>query len=85
MNEIKKILLHFGNKNQKKKVIEELSELIKAIIKDNRKNIIEEIADVEIMLEQLKMIYLIDFHEIQSIKDEKIKKVLFKIKSHGGI
>lgn len=78
---LKQIVLYYGNKKQKLKTIEEFSELIKAISKDDRKNIIEEIADVEIMLEQLQMIYLIDKEEIDIIKIEKIDKVLFKIKN----
>ena len=62
-----KTLKKYGQERQLDKSIEELSELIKAICKykncssnefDKRINdIIEEIADVEIMLEQLKLIF----------------------------
>ena len=36
--------------NRKDKLIEELSELIRALIKNDKENIIEEIADVQILL-----------------------------------
>lgn len=49
----------YGEKAQEEVAIEELSELIQAICHKHRgreHNIVEEIADVEIMLEQLKII-----------------------------
>lgn len=60
--------------------VEEMSELIKAILKNiNRKQnniaeIIEETADVEIMLEQLKCCYHIK-EEVETYKKEKLKKI----------
>lgn len=58
----KKLIEKFGAKNQIIVAIEELSELQKEICKylrdkTNIRNISEEIADVEIMLEQLKLIF----------------------------
>lgn len=51
----------YGETNQTYMLMEECAELIQAISKYNRncensKNVIEEIADVEIMIEQVKMI-----------------------------
>ena len=59
--------------------IEECSELQKEITKIIRKkgdltNLAEEIADVEIMLEQLKLIFRIHDKVIEQ-KDEKIKRL----------
>lgn len=53
---------HYGKDNQLHVALEEMSELQKELCKDLRGKghldaIAEEIADVEIMLEQLKMIY----------------------------
>ena len=84
INKIKEILLHYGNKHQKRKTIEELAELIIAISKNDRKNIIEEIADVSIMITQLNFIYLIDKNEIEEKMNEKIERTLFKIKQGKG-
>lgn len=52
----------FGPGHQKMKAIEEMSELIKELCKDmdgkgNKDHIAEEIADVELTIEQLKIIY----------------------------
>ena len=79
--EIRKILNHYGIEHQKSKSIEELSELIRAISRNDSKNIMEEIADVEIMIEQLKLIYWLTPEEIQDIKKQKIEKALFEIRS----
>lgn len=80
VQDVKKILFSFGANHQREKAIEELAELTRAIIKNERKNIIEEIADVEIMLLQLKMIFAIEKHEITNVKEIKIEKVLQKIR-----
>jgi NTP pyrophosphatase (non-canonical NTP hydrolase) len=61
MNEIyQKLIDKFGVEHQELILIEEMSELTKAIIKKRRgleQNIAEELADVQIMLDQLKIIY----------------------------
>ena len=59
----------FGNNAQELKTIEEMAELTQAIVKVQQKslngnpytvdNLVEEIADVELCLEQLKMIHKI--------------------------
>ena len=59
--------------------IEELSELIKEICKDKRgfgvsERIAEEIADVEIMCEQLRFIYGLD-DRVDEWKDYKLKRL----------
>ena len=56
----KKAIDTFGVANQQLKAVEELSELIQAIMKaleGDKHNVEEEIADVEIMLTQLKIMY----------------------------
>lgn len=55
----------YGKANQVDKTIEEMSELTKALLKERHSNgsvddIIEEIADVYIMLVQLTMIYKVN-------------------------
>lgn len=71
----------FGERSQEEMAIEECSELIQAICHKNRgreHNIAEEIADVEIMLEQLKIIN--GCHgQVQKIRAEKIERLLDKI------
>lgn len=59
--------------------IEELSELQKELCKAlrfkvNLQNIVEEIADVEIMLEQMKIYFKINETEIEEMKKHKIER-----------
>ena len=71
----------YGKLAQEKVAIEECSELIQAICHKHRgrqHNIAEEIADVEIMLEQLKIIN--DCRDtVEEIKKEKIDRLYDRI------
>ena len=60
--------------------IEEMSELTKEICKDfrgklNRENLIEEMADVLIMLDQMLLMYKISGDEIQRMRERKIERL----------
>lgn len=71
----------FGAKNQLRQTQEECAELIVAINKYFRSEnapehyigLIEEIADVEIMIEQLKLIF--DKESIRLMKNQKIERL----------
>lgn len=84
MNEIieieKRAIEAYGKDAQLKMCIEEMAELMQAICKsfrgvDNLDNIIEEIADVEIMLAQLKLIYKLNKNEVLVKKVEKLRRL----------
>lgn len=47
------ILHHYGEAHQQEKAIEEMAELISAIKHGDRDNYVEELADVQVMIEQL--------------------------------
>lgn len=70
----------WGKAPQILQVVEEMAELTKEIIKnvnrhqDNLGEIIEETADVEIMLKQLKCCYNIN-DQVDSYKSEKLKAI----------
>jgi NTP pyrophosphatase (non-canonical NTP hydrolase) len=71
----------FGEKEQEEVAIEECSELIQAITHKHRgreHNIAEEIADVEIMLEQLKIINNCA-SEVEAIRKAKVERLYFKV------
>ena len=76
-----KAIATFGRYNQCLQTVEELMELQKAVFEnahrgtDNRQNIVEEVADVEIMIAQLKMIYDIKSNDIEEIQDYKIGRL----------
>ena len=70
----------YGEHAQKLMVIEEMSELTKEICKDfrgqlDREHLIEEMADVTITIDQLMMMYKIDFGEIQKVRKSKIERL----------
>lgn len=75
------LLRVFGRECQITKTIEELSELQKELCKaiihhrtTANGNLIEEIADVEIMLEQIKILLKIDPHLIEQAKEAKLAR-----------
>jgi len=75
-----KLIYSNGQEHQLTVAIEEMSELTKEIvkmlrIKGNRMHLIEEIADVEICLEQLKLIYSVDNKEIELFKKFKLSRL----------
>lgn len=78
-----KAVIKFGKTPQLIMAMEEMSELIQALSKDirgkhNENNISEEIADVEIMLAQLKIIYQNDA-EVKKWKTDKLFRLQARI------
>lgn len=93
-NNLLQIIQHYKINNQQRKFVEECYELIEAIIqreyqtKDKKPyeliefekaHIIEEIADIEVMLDQFKAYYDIGQEEVNKVKDYKIKRQLERI------
>ena len=92
--DIFEIANYYGYELQSNQLIEELSELTQAICKKKRvsnkfstydemeeenDNLIEEIADVEIMLEQVKYLLCINQRYIEKIKMQKIERQKLRI------
>lgn len=80
---ISTIIDYFGSNHQRLKAAEELSELMTLILQDANRNgkvpvsrIVEEIADVYVMLAQIEMIYFLDSRDIQPIIDWKIDRTI---------
>lgn len=85
---LKEAIKVFGTDAQVELAIEEMSELTKALIKDRRyhrkgdikaamlnlHNVCEEIADVEVMTTQLRLIFDLD-KEVDEIKRAKVRKL----------
>lgn len=78
---IHRVISTFGERNQKMQTLEELMELQSALFEnvhrgtDNRENIVEEVADVEVMLAQVKEIFNIKQEEIQTVQDNKLARL----------
>lgn len=80
-----KIINHFGLRNQLKKLSEEVYEFQEAILMDDGseeclEHIIEEYADIEVVLEQFKEYYELDYPKIARQKVFKIMRTLERIK-----
>ena len=80
INKLKPIINACGEKAQIIQAIEELSELQKALCKylkaamiENKENITEEMADVQIMIDQLKVIFNND-DDVQKVEVKKIER-----------
>lgn len=77
---LRKAIKHYGKDSQIIMLFEEMSELQKEVCKETRgannmMHIAEEIADVCIMLEQLKIIYDLCDYEVQNYIDEKTSRL----------
>lgn len=85
MTTLKKAIDTYGKDMQLNVAVEEFSELIKEICKhkrgrDNRENIIEEMADCYIMLEQLAIIFDIKPEETSNEIRKKITRLEKRLK-----
>ena len=88
MDILEKAIKHYGAENQMAQSIEELAELIVAINKytrypdeiESKHHVIEEIADVLIMIDQLKIILDIKDYEIRCYRDYKLQRLEKRIK-----
>lgn len=82
-------LKYYGNNPQVDVAIEEMSELIKELLKnrrgkENRSMIADEMADVYIMLEQLKFIFGINETELKVNAEFKIQRLKNRIGGNDG-
>ena len=84
----KQAIEEFGERYQVDKSLEEMGELIQALIKyrqhgTNKGNVSEEMADVEIMLEQLKIIFA-NANAVERWKKEKIERLETRVAGYSG-
>ena len=83
---LKKAISQNGEYGQLDICIEEMAELTQAISKLKRghtHNVEEEVADVEIMLEQVRMMSLVDNDLIDDTKAQKIERLGKRLDSNG--
>ena len=85
-NVVQNSIKHYGADLQTVVCMEECAELIQAISKmkrgkDNRNNLIEEVADVMICIEILKQVYGISDNEIQNYVCQKQNRSIERMKS----
>lgn len=75
------ILKHYGIKNQKQQFIQELAELIVALTKNDIDNLIEEMADVQVMIDQFTINDVDLDLKMQEIQLAKVRRQLERIKN----
>ena len=81
---------YHGTQQETTIAMEECSELIQAISKckrygfvdNHRDNLIEEIADVLIVINELQLIYDISDNDIENIKNTKMDRMDYRIKNN---
>lgn len=74
------VIAKFGKEHQTFVAIEEMSELMKALTKNmrgehNRQDIVEELADVYIVLDQIMMMHGIDLDDVVRKMNEKAQRM----------
>lgn len=94
--DIKRIGQYYGVDTQINQAVEEMAELMVALNKYRRltvdrvdltkavDSVTEEIADVELMLSQIKRLLNIDPRKVEAYKELKIERQLARIKSKYG-
>lgn len=87
--DLRNIAEHNGLRVQMRQLIEEMAELTQVICKAERydldtvrDHLVEEVADVEVVLEQV--IYLLGDNRIEQIRAEKIARQKRRIEDAGG-
>lgn len=69
----------YGREHQFKKLVEELAELVVAISKNDFNNILEEMADVQVLFDQINIAYPNWENTIERIKNEKVNRQIRRI------
>ena len=78
-SKLEKIFNHYGYCHQQKKLIEECSELIRAIVRNDDENFIEEMADISVLTDQFLNHFPKYKEKFEKIKQEKIDRQLKRI------
>jgi len=71
----KDLVEKFGPDNRRMKACEELAELIQAIAKNDRANVLEETCQVLLQLEMLSEVYDFKQHEIEKQQEIEFKRL----------
>lgn len=80
-HKLAEIFAHFGDVPQAAKLVEEAQELSESVKENARGDIVEEMADVMVLLEQIKQAYSITDDEIQEVMEYKVARTLERIES----
>ena len=79
-NKLLTIFNTYGKSHQVSKLLEEVGEFIETVMNENKENMVQEMADVSVMLEQFKAYYDLDDMHISEVMHQKIDRQLDRIK-----
>ena len=79
-NKLLTIFNTYGKSHQVSKLLEEVGEFIETVINEDKKNMVQEMADCIVMLKQFQYYYGITDEEIIKVMKEKIDRQLERIK-----
>lgn len=71
----------YGKSCQVSKLLEEVGEFIETIMNEDKENMVQEMADVMVMLKQFQYYYGIEDEQIEEIMKYKINRQLERIKN----
>lgn len=78
-NKLLTIFNTYGKSHQVSKLLEEVGEFIETVMNEDKENMVQEMADVSVMLEQFKAYYDLDNEKIIEIMNKKIDRQLDRI------
>ena len=78
-NSLLTIFNNYGQNHQTSKLLEEVGEFIETVMDGDKKNMIQEMADVTVMLKQFQYYYGISDEEIEEVMKQKIERQLKRI------
>ena len=79
-NKLLTIFYTYGKSHQVSKLLEEVGEFIETVMNEDKENMVQEMADVVVMLKQFQYYYGITDEEIINNMQFKIKRQLERIK-----
>lgn len=69
----------YGKSHQVSKLLEEVGEFIETIMNEDKENMVQEIADVTVMLKQFQYYYGIEDEQIEEVMKYKINRQLERL------
>ena len=80
-NSLLTIFNNYGQNHQTSKLLEEVGEFIETVMDGDKKNMIQEMADVTVMLKQFQHYYGISDKAVEEVMKQKIERQLKRIDS----
>lgn len=80
-NKLLTIFNTYGKSHQVSKLLEEVGEFIETVINEDKKNMVQEMADCMVMLKQFQYYYGITEEEIEEVMKYKIERTIKRMEN----